>query len=615
MLFPLNPLTSEATVPERPRSSFIPAPRPAAFGMQYAGWEPSVFAVDGLGVRVLPDQRIPVDDGITLSADVYTPAVAGRYPAVVSFSAYNFERHTAGLPTGSNEIGSPPVFTGRGYCPVVVERRGMGRSDGETGMFFSETDITDHEKVIEWAAAQPWCNGEVVLFGTSYYGMTQPLVAARRPPALRAFFANEICTDFIRQLALFGGVPNLYFFNVWMGANFTQKQLDLRMNPRLRAAISEVTNGPAHPLIEKTVHRHVDHVFKEFMAATPIDPVLEIYSHWLFDDKSRADATIPEGSSPVLDRIEVPFVTVQNLGYFNLHQFGSYELHEKASTPDGQKWLILAPPSFELPEYGWQDEALAFFDHVLHGTQNGYAAQPPVRYWVNGADTFHTAESFPPAATTRRRLYLARRGDDTEIQELTVAVSEAGSNAWAAVPIGVPTLGGLDKFAPQTIAYEFPVTEPVELAGAVTLTLSFSSTEIDSYVVARVCRVDGDGRMHHLSLGAIRPAARVIDASRGSAVEIAIDPGRRDALTPGEPVELRFSLTPGPVRLAPGEKLRLDLGSRTDLLRLGPGDGYVQFDLPVPPFLSRNTVHYDGASYIDLDLVPVRAERDQSDPE
>ncbi|ODU03653.1 MAG: hypothetical protein ABS81_13235 [Pseudonocardia sp. SCN 72-86] len=83
--------------------------------------------MQGLGNEVLAGQRIPVGDDVTLNADVYTPATPGRYPATVSFAAYSSETHTAGIPTGTNEIGSPPVLTDRGYCQVVVERRGMGR--------------------------------------------------------------------------------------------------------------------------------------------------------------------------------------------------------------------------------------------------------------------------------------------------------------------------------------------------------------------------------------------------------------------------------------------------------------------------------------------------------
>jgi uncharacterized protein len=117
-------------------------------GRQYAGWEPCAVEMEGLGDRVLAGQCVPVAGGAELNADVYTPRTPGRYPAVVSFGGYATETHTAGIPTGSNEIGSPPVFTDRGYCPVIVERRGMGRSTGEQVMFFDPQDIDDHEAVI-----------------------------------------------------------------------------------------------------------------------------------------------------------------------------------------------------------------------------------------------------------------------------------------------------------------------------------------------------------------------------------------------------------------------------------------------------------------------------------
>ncbi len=81
----------------------------------------------------------------------------------------------------------------------------------------NHTDVEDHAKVIQWAAAQPWCDGQVVLFGTSYYGLTQPQVARLRPPALKGFFTNEMCTDFFRHIAMFGGAPQPDFFSLWMG--------------------------------------------------------------------------------------------------------------------------------------------------------------------------------------------------------------------------------------------------------------------------------------------------------------------------------------------------------------------------------------------------------------
>jgi putative CocE/NonD family hydrolase len=478
----------------------------------------------------------------------------------------------------------------------------MGRSTGTAGVFFDPQDVDDHEAVIAWAAEQPWCNGDVVLFGTSYYGMTQPLVAARRPPALRAFFANEMCTDFYRHLVQFGGVPALYFLDVWMGANFTARRFAERMSPGRRAIISHVTNGPLHPLVEAAVHKNVDRMFAKFMSATPVESVREAYVNWLFDGKTRETSTIPEGSTGVLDRIEVPFTVVQNVGYFNLHQFGSYDLFENASTPADRRWLIVGPPMFDLPVYAWQGEALAFFDHVLRDTDNGYDEQPRVRYWVEGTDRFASSEAFPPREGEVTRLYLDSAGEDAALHHLRAEPVSAGSNSWVAAPIGAPLLDGIDEQANQVLTYELAVRDETVVAGAVTANLVFSCNEIDSYVVARLSRVDAEGARHHLSMGAIRPAARTVDPSRSTSAEVAIDSDIRVPLAPGEPVELRFSLTPAPTRLEHGDTLRLDVASRTDLLRMSPGDGYAQFDLPVPPYLSRNTLHY-GDSWIEVQMI------------
>jgi hypothetical protein len=53
----------------------------------------------------------------------------------VQFAAYTKELHVAGLPTGSNEIGNLPVFTG--YAQGVINRRGIGPSEGTAPACFS----------------------------------------------------------------------------------------------------------------------------------------------------------------------------------------------------------------------------------------------------------------------------------------------------------------------------------------------------------------------------------------------------------------------------------------------------------------------------------------------
>jgi hypothetical protein len=559
---------------------------------QYAGWTPTRFAEQGLGCRVDSDVRIPMADGISLSADVHRPKKAGKYPAIVQISAYNKELHAAGMPTGTNEVGSPPVLTDRGYVQVLASRRGMGRSGGTSGVFLCEQEIDDYVEAIAWAAAQPWCSGDVCLFGTSYYGMIQPLVAARRPPALRAMFMNEMCTDLFRHLAMHGGSVNNQFIALWLGANFKDENFTATTEPWQRAAASQVVNREW--LWGSVVHPRIDSIYQSFMTKRPSRAMREFFARFISDTKSRETFTMGEGSFRRLGDIETPFVVVQNQGNWNLHQYGSFDLFARAATPADRKFMIVAEREYELPVLSWQLEALAFFDWIVKGCDNGYAAQPAVRTWVDGANRFEGARAFPPPEARRERLYLGEGA-------LSPAAPAQGSASWTAVPRSAPLPDGMDEVMPQKLVYDLVCAEEATIMGPVTVSLSFSCNEIDSHVVAALSRVDLEGRRHLLTLGALRPAQRRIDAELSSPCEIAIDASTIEPLVPGVPVTLRFSLVPTAARFAKGERLRLEIASRTDLVKGKISEGYIHFDLEVPPYFSRNTVHHGAESWVEVD--------------
>lgn len=577
-------------------------------GQQTAGWTPGPPVYTGLGCRMHADQMIPVANGIALGADVATPKTPGRYPAIVGFAAYSHELQQTGAPAGNNETGASAVLTDRGYNHVVVSRRGMGRSQGDSVEFFTDADTDDLVAVIEWVARQPWCDGNVVLFGTSYYAVVQPLVAVRRPPALKAFFAYGTDTDYFRQILMFGGVPQTDFLTLWMGANFNETQERLHLPPVVRAALSHVFNSPLKKLWAPAVQENMGRIMDAFKKMTPDRKYRQLFAEWIFDGKTRATAKIPEGPRAQLDRITIPFVIVEDTGAFNLHQFGAYEIMEKAGTPADRKWLILAPPEYALPVYRWQLEALAFFDHVVHGAANGYASQAPVRYAADGAPggEYRAATAFPIPGSRPERFFLrsAGAGADADTHLLVRTPPQGGTNAWGAVPFGAVVPPGLDEVANPLLTYETEIDEAVEYVGPITLSLRFSCTEIDSHVIARLGRVDAGGAYHLLSMGSIRPACRRIDAERSTATEIAIDIDTPEPLVRGVPVTLRFSMTPRPVRFGRGERLRLDVASRTDLLRSDVAHGFEQFEMQVPPYFSRNTLHYGPDSWIELARLP-----------
>jgi putative CocE/NonD family hydrolase len=64
--------------------------------------------------------------------------------------------------------------------------RGRGRSGGVKSDSLGLQVGRDGYDTVEWIAAQPWSDGRVVMYGASFFGMTQWRTAAQHPPHLAA---------------------------------------------------------------------------------------------------------------------------------------------------------------------------------------------------------------------------------------------------------------------------------------------------------------------------------------------------------------------------------------------------------------------------------------------
>ena len=137
-----------------------------------------------------PDPRaeqsmVPMRDGVRLATDVFLPPDSQtRIPAVLVRLPYD----KGGRYTFMSDIA--PSFTDRGYAFVVQDVRGKFRSEGETLAFAHEVD--DGYDTLEWVVSQPWCDGNVGMWGDSYYGYTQWAAVASRHPALKAIVRDDL---------------------------------------------------------------------------------------------------------------------------------------------------------------------------------------------------------------------------------------------------------------------------------------------------------------------------------------------------------------------------------------------------------------------------------------
>jgi uncharacterized protein len=131
------------------------------------------------------DVAVPMRDGVILLADVNRPAEAGRYPVLVAASPYPRQIQNLGAPAGFIEAGASDFFVPRGYVHVIANCRGTSGSGGTFG-FFDAQERRDMHDLVEWAAQQPWSDGNVGMIGISYFAGTQMEAAVERPPHLRA---------------------------------------------------------------------------------------------------------------------------------------------------------------------------------------------------------------------------------------------------------------------------------------------------------------------------------------------------------------------------------------------------------------------------------------------
>ena len=122
-------------------------------------------------VRLLHDQRVPMRDGVTLSADVYLPLGANGLPTIVQWTPYESTRERF--------VSWGVWFAQRGYAAVVVDVRGRYESGGTFTAW--EHDGRDAYDTLTWAAGEQWSNGRIGTWGRSYGG-PRP-VAARAPRA------------------------------------------------------------------------------------------------------------------------------------------------------------------------------------------------------------------------------------------------------------------------------------------------------------------------------------------------------------------------------------------------------------------------------------------------
>ncbi|MCH8114610.1 MAG: CocE/NonD family hydrolase, partial [Chloroflexi bacterium] len=112
---------------------------------------------DNFDVEMRLDVKVPMRDGIELSADIYLPKAKGPFPVVLMRTPYSNNMDPV--------IVKARGLANRGYVCIVQDVRGRWDSAGEYYAFHQEVD--DGFDTQEWIGQQDWCDGNIGMAGSS----------------------------------------------------------------------------------------------------------------------------------------------------------------------------------------------------------------------------------------------------------------------------------------------------------------------------------------------------------------------------------------------------------------------------------------------------------------
>jgi putative CocE/NonD family hydrolase len=347
-------------------------------------------------VSVETNVRVPVRDGVRLAADVYRPArdgkpVEGRFPALLTRTPYN---------KGDGRSNEGMYYARRGYVVVMNDVRGRFASEGNWRLMVD--DPADGFDTVEWIAAQPWSDGKVGTFGTSYPGGTQHALAEMRPPHLTTMIPIDALSNCGVAGMRHGGAFELRFMN-WI---FNQGASDSKAalaDPALRAALKENA---------RRIRDHVDQL--PFRPGTSPLRVVPEYESWLAE-ALRSGPESPfwkaKGMSVVdhvADYADVPVLHVT--GWYDSwtrQVTMNYEAMSRAKRSPQRlvigPWVHGGQGAKVAGEVEFTDDAaidllafrLRWYDRWLKGERNGVDDDPPVLIYVMGTGDDHKGRVGP----------------------------------------------------------------------------------------------------------------------------------------------------------------------------------------------------------------------------
>jgi predicted acyl esterase len=495
------------------------------------------------------DIMIPMTDGIKIAVDVFRPDSNKKFPALVAMSGFNRDiqsdriwpaasrsRRIRGAPDASVEAGPIDFFARRGYAYVVGAVRGTGMSGGAYN-FLGPKEMQDSSEVVEWAAKQPWCNGNVAMVGIGYYATHHFPVALLETPHLKCIAPVSPFLDVYNYLWWPGGLLSSGFLR-WL---ISLANLDCHTDEKvLLKELGEkgYQEAIARALADKDMSAEPQLVDTLKNPDLPTNgTVIDVLLHPTWCQYWQGRAVMD------YDKIKVPSYIVAAS-----HRPGAFYHWPEMKMP---KKLLNCPPAYtDRPFYQFAWELLRWFDYWLKNIDTGIMDEPNVRLFIQGADEWLTADDFPIPGTKWIPFNLHENRSLCEIEPWPEAESASYDDA--------PNNRGFLKY------YSAPMVENMEVAGPILLNLYASCRGTDMNFVVSLWDVDPEGKETCLTHGYLKASHRELDIKKSKPWLAVYTHTNPKPLIPGQVYPISINLNPTAALFKAGHRLALKISSADD---------------------------------------------------
>jgi hypothetical protein len=341
--------------------------------------------------------KIPMRDGVQLNATLYKPKDGKPEPVIFTLTPYVADNsHLRGM-----------YFAQHGYVFAAIDSRGRGNSQGVFEPFANEAK--DGHDIVEWLASQPWCDGQVAMWGGSYGGYVQWMALREAPAHLKTIVPTASAA---------AGVDFPFFKNI-----FTPYEV------QWQTYISGVTRNMTLMNDPDFWIQKFQELYQGCLPYKELDRIVgntsTYFQSWVahpHPDEYWDTMAFPKEQ---YDQIDIPILTIT--GHYDDDQPGAMEYYRKhmdsSSSCKADHYLLIGPwdhagtrdPKIEFGGIKFSEAAILdmnqlhkqWYDWRMKAGKKPTLLKKRVAYYVMGEEKWKYADSLEAIPVEEKKIYLS----------------------------------------------------------------------------------------------------------------------------------------------------------------------------------------------------------------